>query len=76
MSMKGGGRRLMEKSILIFHFDYLNPSLTNNEKVKQMAQTITKTETKEIAVTKERQRRQTDREWRLESQPLRHKQRQ
>ena len=30
MSIKGGGvRRLMEKSILNFHFDYLNPSLSN-----------------------------------------------
>ena len=28
MSNKGGGvRRLMEKSILNFHFDYLNPSI-------------------------------------------------
>ena len=28
MSIKGGGvRRLMEKSILNFHFDYLHPSL-------------------------------------------------
>ena len=31
MSIKGGGdvRRLMEKSILNFHFDYLNPSLSS-----------------------------------------------
>ena len=27
--IKGGGRRLMEKSILNFHFDYLHPSLSN-----------------------------------------------
>ena len=27
MSIKGGGRRLMEKSILNFHFDYLPISL-------------------------------------------------
>ena len=27
MSIKGVGRLLMEKSILNFHFDYLNPSL-------------------------------------------------
>ena len=27
ITIKGGGRRLMEKTILNFHFDYLNPSL-------------------------------------------------
>ena len=30
MSLKEAVRRLMEKSILNFHFDYWNPSLNNN----------------------------------------------
>ena len=28
MTIRGGVRRIMEKTILNFHFDYLNPSLT------------------------------------------------
>ena len=30
MTIRGGGGRLMEKTILNFHFDYLTPSLTTS----------------------------------------------
>ena len=30
MTIRGGGRRLMAKAILNFHFDYLTPRLKTN----------------------------------------------